>query len=233
MTANKGIFNLNDTQGERNEGGLWLGTSPGHLTWSRGDAVGRFGRPRFVAEVIPKELYQTINRLLHQAWSSKPNFLLSWLLKVCKQQGVGCFHICFPLPDSQVIYRSLPKWESLDPFGDEAQQQLKVTNIRIRLLSHQPCPCQAKDLTATREPLPTQHFAIYDLIVKGSCSCNGHAEQCVPALGYQPTRDRTSHVVRTERNFNKCKKKKKAWLLQLTDKSKILCQTDRAEKSWH
>lgn len=98
-----------------------------------------------------------------------------------------------------MIYRSLPKWESLDPFGDEGQQQLKVTSIRIRLLKHQPCPCQAKDLNAAREHLPTQHFAIYDLIVKGSCSCNGHAEQCVPALGYQPIRDRTNHVVREQR----------------------------------
>uniref|UniRef100_H3D558 Netrin 4 n=1 Tax=Tetraodon nigroviridis TaxID=99883 RepID=H3D558_TETNG len=101
----------------------------------------------------------------------------------------------YPCNRGEVIYRSLPKWESLDPFGNEGQQQLKVTNIRIRLLRHQPCPCQAKDRAATHEPPPTQHFAIYDLIVKGSCSCNGHAEQCVPALGYQPIRDRTNHVV--------------------------------------
>ncbi|KAI3366345.1 hypothetical protein L3Q82_000514 [Scortum barcoo] len=96
---------------------------------------------------------------------------------------------------SRVIYRTLPKWESLDPFGLEGQQQLRVTNIRIRLLKRQPCPCQAKDLASAHEALPTQHFAIYDLIVKGSCFCNGHAEQCVPAPGYQPIRDRTNHVV--------------------------------------
>ncbi|TKS90624.1 Netrin-4 Beta-netrin Hepar-derived netrin-like protein [Collichthys lucidus] len=87
------------------------------------------------------------------------------------------------------------EWESLDPFGEEGQQQLRVTNVRIRLLKHQPCPCQAKDLASAHEALPTQHFAIYDLIVKGSCFCNGHAEQCVPAPGYQPIRDRTNHVI--------------------------------------
>lgn len=95
-----------------------------------------------------------------------------------------------------MIYRTLPKWESLDPFGLEGQQQLRVTNIRIRLLERQPCPCQAKVAAAAPgESLPTRHFAIYDLIVKGSCFCSGHAEQCLPAPGYQPVRDRTSHVV--------------------------------------
>lgn len=98
----------------------------------------------------------------------------------------------------QVIYRALPKWESLDPFGVEGQQQLRVTNVRIRLLKRQPCPCQAKDLAAAGEAPPTRHFAIYDLIVKGSCFCNGHAEQCVTAPGYQPVRDRTNHVVRQQ-----------------------------------
>lgn len=100
-----------------------------------------------------------------------------------------------------MIYRSLPKWESLDPFGEEGQQQLRVTNIRIRLLKRQPCPCQAKDLASAHQNLPTRHFAIYDLIVKGSCFCNGHAEQCVPAPGYRTIRDRTHHVVRSVRLF--------------------------------
>ena len=103
----------------------------------------------------------------------------------------------------QVIYRTLPKWESLDPFGLEGQQQLRVTNIRVRLLKRQPCPCQAKDAAAAaHEAVPTRHFAIYDLIVKGSCFCNGHAEQCVPAPGYQPIRDRSNHVVREEQGFD-------------------------------
>lgn len=102
----------------------------------------------------------------------------------------------FSFSDQQVIYRTLPKWESLDPFGEEGQQQLRVTNIRIRLLKHQSCPCQAKDPASAHGALPSRHFAIYDMIVKGSCFCNGHAEQCVPAPGYQPIRDRTNHVVR-------------------------------------
>lgn len=114
------------------------------------------------------------------------------------QDGATCtskYSGAYPCNRGEVIYRTLPKWESLDPYGLKGQQQLKVTNIRIRLLKHQKCPCQAKDLTSAHEPLPTRHFAIYDLIVKGSCFCNGHADQCVPMPGYQPIRDRTNHVV--------------------------------------
>lgn len=101
----------------------------------------------------------------------------------------------YPCSRGEVIYRALPQWESLDPFGAEAQEQLRVTNIRMNLLQHQSCPCQAKDPAYLVKTPPTKHFAIYDLIVKGSCFCNGHAEQCVPAPSYRPIRDRTNHVV--------------------------------------
>ncbi|XP_061523171.1 netrin-4 [Phycodurus eques] len=114
------------------------------------------------------------------------------------RRGAACtskYSRAYPCTRGEVIYRTLPKWESLDPFGPEGQRQLRVTNVRIRLLKRQPCPCQAKDAAAPSETPPTRHFAIYDLIVKGSCFCNGHAEQCVPAPGYQPVRDRTNHVV--------------------------------------
>ncbi|XP_067110678.1 netrin-4 isoform X1 [Osmerus mordax] len=101
----------------------------------------------------------------------------------------------YPCTRGEVIYRALSQWESLDPFGVAGQEQLRVTNIRMRLLQHQSCPCQAKDPSHPDKAPPTKHFAIYDLIVKGSCFCNGHAEQCVPAPGYRPVRDRTNHVV--------------------------------------
>ncbi|XP_042156287.1 netrin-4 [Oncorhynchus tshawytscha] len=103
------------------------------------------------------------------------------------------YSVAYPCTRGEVIYRALPQWESLDPYGVAGQEQLRVTNVRIRLLERQSCPCQAKDPTVGA-PL-TQHFAIYDLIVKGSCFCHGHAEQCVPAPGYRPVRDRTNHVV--------------------------------------
>lgn len=69
-----------------------------------------------------------------------------------------------------------------------------ITNLRVRLLRRQPCPCQAKDLEATA--LPTHHYAVYDFIVKGSCLCNGHADQCVPSPGFRPGQQRAANMVR-------------------------------------
>ncbi|XP_055789234.1 netrin-4-like [Salvelinus fontinalis] len=110
--------------------------------------------------------------------------------------GAACtskYSGAFPCTRGEVIYRALSPWHSLDPYGPAAQTQLMVTNLRVRLLQRQPCPCQAKD--PDTQTLPTNHYAIYDFIVKGSCLCNGHAEHCVPANGYRPARQRINHVV--------------------------------------
>uniref|UniRef100_A0A8C2XKA8 Netrin 4 n=1 Tax=Cyclopterus lumpus TaxID=8103 RepID=A0A8C2XKA8_CYCLU len=55
------------------------------------------------------------------------------------------------------------------------------------------CPCQAKHPGG--DVLPTDHYAIYDFIVKGSCLCNGHADHCVPARGYRPIQQKTNNMV--------------------------------------
>jgi len=68
-----------------------------------------------------------------------------------------------------------------------------ITNLRVRLLQRQQCPCQAKH--AETDVLSMEHYAIYDFIVKGSCLCNGHADHCVPARGYQPRHQKMSNVV--------------------------------------
>ncbi|KAM9807429.1 netrin-4-like [Neosynchiropus ocellatus] len=99
----------------------------------------------------------------------------------------------FPCTRGEVIYRALPPWLSVDPYGPAARDQLMITNLRVRLTRHQQCPCQAKHPSPA--PLSTQHFAIYDFVVKGSCLCNGHADQCVPAKGYQHMQHRPGNMV--------------------------------------
>lgn len=94
----------------------------------------------------------------------------------------------------QVIYRALPPSNKVDPFGPAAQHQLMVTNLRVRLLQRQPCLCQTKH-PAAAAALPTDHYAIYDFIVKGSCLCNGHADRCVPARGYKPGLEKPNNMV--------------------------------------
>lgn len=93
----------------------------------------------------------------------------------------------------QVIYRALPPSNKVDPFGPAAQHQLMVTNLRVRLLQRQPCPCQTKQPGAAM--LPTDHYAIYDLIVKGSCLCNGHADHCMPAPGSATSLEKSNNMV--------------------------------------
>uniref|UniRef100_A0A3B5MU19 Netrin 4 n=1 Tax=Xiphophorus couchianus TaxID=32473 RepID=A0A3B5MU19_9TELE len=110
-----------------------------------------------------------------------------------EEDGATCtskYSAAFPCTRGEVIYRGLSPWRSVDPYGLAAQNQLTVTNLRVRLLQRQQCPCQTKHPGAAS--LPTDHYAIYDFVVKGSCLCNGHADHCVPARGYQPGPEKAS-----------------------------------------
>ncbi|XP_030070730.1 LOW QUALITY PROTEIN: netrin-4-like [Microcaecilia unicolor] len=94
----------------------------------------------------------------------------------------------FPCSGGELIYRALaPPYSAEDPYSPEAQRQLKVTNLRVQLLKWQPCPCQGRDVS--RKPQHFMHYAIYDLIVKGSCFCNGHADHCIAVDGYGQVRN--------------------------------------------
>ncbi|XP_068170338.1 netrin-4-like [Antennarius striatus] len=112
------------------------------------------------------------------------------------ESGATCtskYSGAFPCARGEVIYRALSPWHSVDPYGPAAQNQLMITNLRVRLLRRQPCPCQAKHPGPAA--LPTDHYAIYDFIVKGSCLCNGHADHCVPARSYHPSPHKTHNMV--------------------------------------
>uniref|UniRef100_A0A8C7EB52 Netrin-4 n=1 Tax=Nothoprocta perdicaria TaxID=30464 RepID=A0A8C7EB52_NOTPE len=82
-----------------------------------------------------------------------------------------------PCTRGEVIYRALtPANKIEDPYSPEAQDLLKLTNLRLLLLKRQECPCHGSALL--EKPQRFAHYAIYDLIVRGSCFCNGHAEEC-------------------------------------------------------
>ncbi|NXU17801.1 NET4 protein, partial [Pardalotus punctatus] len=93
----------------------------------------------------------------------------------------------FPCTGGEVIFRALsPPYAAEDPYSAEAQAQLKVTNLRVRLLERQGCPCIPAG--PAPQPPPSLHYAIYDFIVKGSCFCNGHADHCTPVAGFKPVK---------------------------------------------
>ncbi|XP_075687927.1 netrin-4-like [Rhinoderma darwinii] len=86
-----------------------------------------------------------------------------------------------PCTRGEVIFRALnPANRIEDPYSAQAQELLKITNLRLQLLKRQECPCQAVP-GLQEKPQRFAHYAIYDLIVRGSCFCNGHAEECEQA----------------------------------------------------
>ncbi|XP_075712972.1 netrin-4 isoform X2 [Rhinoderma darwinii] len=90
----------------------------------------------------------------------------------------------FPCSGGEVIYRTMsPPYSAVDPYSEKAQDQLKISNLRVQLLKQQNCPCQNKSLDI--KPRSVAHYAVYDFIVKGSCFCNGHADHCVPSEGFR------------------------------------------------
>ncbi|NWI54136.1 NET4 protein, partial [Calyptomena viridis] len=110
-----------------------------------------------------------------------------------RQRGAVCtsrYSSPFPCTGGEVIFRALsPPYATEDPYSTEAQAQLKITNLRVRLLERQGCPClPASPAPRAPQPPPSLHFAIYDFIVKGSCFCNGHADHCIPVAGFKPVK---------------------------------------------
>ncbi|XP_077600535.1 netrin-4-like [Stigmatopora nigra] len=99
----------------------------------------------------------------------------------------------FPCTGGEVIYRAVQNWNSVDPLGPAAKEELVFTNLRVRLLRRQQCPCQAQQPGAAL--LPTDHYAISHLVIKGSCLCNGHADQCMPVKGLRLSQQQTVDMV--------------------------------------
>ncbi|KAM9325203.1 netrin-4-like [Gastrophryne carolinensis] len=83
-----------------------------------------------------------------------------------------------PCTRGEVIFRAITPASRLeDPYSLQAQDLLRITNLRVQLLKRQECPCQDAP-RAPEKPQNFAYYAIYDLIVRGSCFCNGHAEEC-------------------------------------------------------
>ncbi|KAG2471465.1 NET4 protein, partial [Polypterus senegalus] len=99
-----------------------------------------------------------------------------------------------PCTKGEVIFRALSFGSRIDdPYSAHVQDQLKLTSLRIQLLKQQECSCQ-RGAENTEKPQRFAYYAIYDLIVRGSCYCNGHAEQCQPIPGASSTGKRVTDM---------------------------------------
>ncbi|XP_054475687.1 LOW QUALITY PROTEIN: laminin subunit beta-4 [Anoplopoma fimbria] len=88
-----------------------------------------------------------------------------------------------PSTDGEVVLKALdPIFELENPYASNIQDLITLTNIRVnftRLFTLGDTLLGRR----RRNPQDKYYYALYNMVVRGSCFCNGHASQCTPVDG--------------------------------------------------
>uniref|UniRef100_A0A4W6C4H5 Laminin subunit beta-1 n=1 Tax=Lates calcarifer TaxID=8187 RepID=A0A4W6C4H5_LATCA len=88
-----------------------------------------------------------------------------------------------PSTDGEVVLKALdPIFEIQNPYSPNIQDLITLTNIRVnftRLFTLGDTLLSRR----RRNPQNKYYYALYNMVVRGSCFCNGHASRCTPVDG--------------------------------------------------
>uniref|UniRef100_A0A8D3CQ06 Laminin, beta 4 n=1 Tax=Scophthalmus maximus TaxID=52904 RepID=A0A8D3CQ06_SCOMX len=89
-----------------------------------------------------------------------------------------------PSTDGEVVLKALdPVFEIQNPYAPNIQDLITLTNIRVnftRLFTLGDTLSRRR-----RNPQNKYYYALYNMVVRGSCFCNGHASRCTPVARRQ------------------------------------------------